>query len=154
MGAICRGVKGGKQFASFLVGLSSAEDRGFVATDPATRATLFSVYGQDQYKLTRNLTLNLALRWDLITPAIDKDNHQSNFDLTKGVLDFASSGNRGPNVNTYYAGYSPRVGFAYSPNSGKTAVTGAFGITYFPGNFGAIGGFLKRTFPFFEVFNG
>jgi hypothetical protein len=56
-------------------------------------------------------------------------------------------------VNTYYAGYSPRVGFAYSPNSGKTAVTGAFGITYFPGNFGAIGGFLERNFPFFEVFN-
>ncbi|HEY4782327.1 MAG TPA: carboxypeptidase regulatory-like domain-containing protein, partial [Chthoniobacterales bacterium] len=143
----CTGSTGGNQFASFLLGLSSAEDRGFVATDPATRATLLSVYGQDQYKLTRNLTLNLALRWDLITPAIDKDNHQSNFDLAKGVLDFASSGNRGPNVNTYYGGYSPRVGFAYSPNSGKTAVTGAFGITYFPGNFGAIGGFLERNFP-------
>ena len=149
----CTGSTGGNQFASFLLGLPSVEDRGFVATDPATRATLLSVYGQDQYKLTRNLTLNLALRWDLITPAIDKENHQSNFDLTKGVLEFASSGNRGPNVNTYYAGYSPRVGFAYSPNSGKTAVTGAFGITYFPGNFGAIGGFLERNFPFFEVFN-
>jgi hypothetical protein len=149
----CTGSTGGNQFASFLLGLPSVEDRGFVATDPATRATLLSVYGQDQYKLTRNLTLNLALRWDLITPAIDKENHQSNFDLAKGVLDFASSGNRGPNVNTYYGGYSPRVGFAYSANSGKTVVSGAFGITYFPGNFGAIGGFLERNFPFFEVFN-
>jgi hypothetical protein len=149
----CTGSTGGNQFASFLLGLQSAQDRGFVATDPATRATLLSVYGQDQYRVTRNLTLNLALRWDLITPAIDKDNHQSNFDLAKGVLDFASSGNRGPNVNTYYGGYSPRVGFAYAPNSGKTAISGAFGITYFPGNFGAIGGFLERNFPFFEVFN-
>ncbi|HTF71508.1 MAG TPA: TonB-dependent receptor [Edaphobacter sp.] len=149
----CTGSTGGNQFASFLLGLQSVQDRGFVATDPATRATLLSVYGQDQYRMTKNLTLNLALRWDLITPAIDKANHQSNFDLAKGVLDFASSGNRGPNVNTFYGGYSPRVGFAYSPNNGKSAVSGAFGITYFPGNFGAIGGFLERNFPFFEVFN-
>ena len=149
----CTGSTGGNQFASFLLGLPSAQDRGFVATNPATRATLLSVYGQDQYRLTKDFTLNLALRWDLITPAIDKDNHQSNFDLSKGVLDFASSGNRAPNVNNYYGGFSPRVGFAYSPNSGKSSVSGAFGITYFPGNFGAIGGFLERNFPFFEVFN-
>lgn len=144
---------GGNQFASFLLGLPSFIDRGFVATNPATRATLLGVYAQDQYRLSKNLTLNLALRWDLITPAIDKANHQSNFDLTNGVLVFASSGNRGPNVNTFYGGYSPRVGFAYSPNNGNTAVSGAFGITYFPGNFGAMGGFLERNFPFFEVFN-
>jgi carboxypeptidase family protein len=148
----CSNAVGGNQFASFLLGLPSYVDRGFVATDPATRATLLGVYAQDQYRLTKSLTLNLALRWDLITPAIDKENHQSNFDLTKGVLDFATSGNRGPNVDNYYGGYSPRVGFAYSPNNGNTTVSGAFGITHFPGNFGAMGGFLERNFPFFEVF--
>jgi hypothetical protein len=153
MQSTCTGATGGNQFASFLLGLQSVQDRGFVATDPATRATLLSVYGQDQYRMTKNFTFNVALRWDLITPGIDKANHQSNFDTTKGVLNFATSGNRGPNVNTYYGGYSPRVGFAYSPNNGKSAMSGAFGITYFPGNFGAIGGFLERNFPFFEVFN-
>ena len=149
----CTGNVGGNQFASFLLGLPSYVDRGFVATDPATRAILLGTYGEDQYRVTKNLTLNLALRWDLITPAIDKQNHQSNFDLTKGVLDFATSGNRAPNVNTYYGGVSPRVGFAFSPNNGNTSITGAFGITHFPGNFGAMGGFLERNFPFFEVFS-
>jgi Carboxypeptidase regulatory-like domain/TonB dependent receptor len=143
---------GGNEFASFLLGLPSFEDRGFVATDPATRANLAGIYGQDQYRVNNKLTLNLALRWDLITPAIDKLNHQSNFDIAKGVLDFATSGNRGPNVDTFYGGYSPRVGFAYSPNNGHTSVSGAFGITYFPGNFGAMGGFLERNFPYFEEF--
>src|ERR1039457_6654371 len=90
---------GGNEFASFLLGLPSFEDRGFVATDPATRATLLGIYAQDQYRLTKNLTLNLALRWDLITPAIDKHNKQSNFDLATGVLDFATSSNRAPNVD-------------------------------------------------------
>jgi hypothetical protein len=148
----CTGSTGGNEFASFLLGLPSFEDRGFVATDPATSANLVGIYAQDQYRVSNQLTLNLAMRWDLITPAIDKGNRQSNFDIVKGVLDFATSGNRGPNVDTYFGGYSPRVGFAYSPNNGHTSVSGAFGITHFPGNFGAMGGFLERNFPFFEAF--
>jgi hypothetical protein len=149
----CTNSQGGNQFASFLLGMMAYEDRGFVATDPATFAHLLGIYAQDQYRLTNQLTLNLALRWDLITPAFDRQNHQSNFDLANGVLDFATSGNRGPNVDTYFGGYSPRVGFAYSPNNGKTSISGAFGITHFPGNFGAMGGFLERNYPFFEVFS-
>lgn len=149
----CTSAQGGNQFASFLLGMMSFEDRGFVATDPATFAHLAGVYAQDQYRVTNSLTFNLALRWDLITPAFDRQNRQSNFDLTNGVLNFAVSGNRGPNVDTYFGGYSPRVGFAYSPNNGKTSVSGAFGITHFPGNFGAMGGFLERNYPFFEVFS-
>lgn len=148
----CTNPVGGNQFASFLLGLPSNTDRGFVATTPATRANLLGVYTQDQYRVTRNLTLNLALRWDIITPAIDKSNRQSNFNLATGLLDFATNENRGPNVDTYYGGWSPRVGFAYNPRSGNTTVSGAFGVTHFPGNFGAMGGFLERNFPFFEVF--
>ena len=149
----CTSSAGGNEFASFLLGMLSYEDRGYVATNPATRSTFVGIYAQDQYRVTNSLTLNLALRWDLITPAIDKLNHQSNFDLSKGVLVFASSGNRGPNVDTYYGGFSPRVGFAYTPNRGMTSVSGAFGITHFPGNFGGMGGFLERNYPFFEVFS-
>ncbi len=149
----CSSDVGGNEFASFLLDLPSYEDRGFVATDPATEATLLGLYGQDQIRVTKELTLNLALRWDLITPAIDRQNHQSNFDLSSGLIDFATSGNRGPNVDTYFGGYSPRVGFAYTPNNGTTTISGAFGITHFPGNFGAMGGFLERNFPFFEAFS-
>ncbi len=148
----CQNPAGGNPFASFLLGRMSSFDRGFVATNPATRANLLGVYAGDQYRVTRDLVLNLALRWDLITPAIDKYNRQSNFDLTSGVLAFASDGNRGPNVDTYHGGYSPRVGFAYTPRAANTTISGAFGITHFPGNFGAMGGFLERNFPFFEVF--
>ena len=148
----CSNPSGGNQFASFLLGMPSSTDRGYVATQPATRATLLGVYVQDQYRIKRNLTLNLALRWDLITAAIDKNNKQSNFNTTTGVLEFATDGNRAPNVDNYYGGYSPRVGFAYTPYGNNTTVSGAFGVTHFPGNFGAMGGFLERNFPFFEVF--
>jgi hypothetical protein len=148
----CTGNVGGNEFASFLLGLPSYQDRGYVVSRPATRATLLGTYVQDQYRLSESLSLNLALRWDLITPAIDKNNKQGNFDLVNGVVDLATSSNRAPNVDTYFGGYSPRVGFAYTPNRGSSTMSGAFGITHFPGNYGAIGGFLEESVPFFETF--
>ncbi|WP_165420235.1 TonB-dependent receptor [Edaphobacter modestus] len=148
----CTSSTGGNAFASFLLGLPSSLYRGFVDTDPATRANLAGVYGQDEYHVSKSLTLNLALRWDVITQAVDKFNRQSNFNLSTGLLDIASSSNRAPNVNNYYGNFAPRVGFSYSPNNGRTAVRGAFGMTTFPGNFGAIGGNLERNFPFFQQY--
>ncbi|HEV2709576.1 MAG TPA: carboxypeptidase regulatory-like domain-containing protein [Edaphobacter sp.] len=148
----CASSSGGNAFASFLLGFPSSLYRGFVDTDPATRAHLAGVYGQDEYHLSKSFTLNLALRWDVITQAIDKFNRQSNFNLSNGLLDIASNSNRAPNVDNYYGNFAPRVGFSYSPNNGRTAVRGAFGITTFPGNFGAIGGNLERNFPFFQQY--
>jgi hypothetical protein len=149
----CATATGGNAFASFLLGIPSSLYRGFVDTDPATRSNLAGIYAQDQYRVSPKLTLNVALRWDVITQAIDKFNRQSNFNLSTGLLDFATSGNRAPNVNNYYGNFNPRVGFSYSPNNGRTAIRAAFGMTTFPGNFGAIGGNLERNFPFFEQFN-
>jgi hypothetical protein len=148
----CTSSTGGNSFASFLLGIPSSLYRGFVDTDPATRAQLAGIYAQDEYHVAKNLTFNLALRWDVITQAIDKFNRQSNFDLTTGKLDIATSSNRAPNVDNYYGNFAPRVGFSYSPNNGRTAIRGAFGITTFPGNFGAIGGNLERNFPFFQQY--
>lgn len=148
----CSSSTGGNSFASFLLGIPSSLYRGFVDTDPATRAHLAGIYGQDEYHIAKSLTLNLALRWDVITQAIDKFNRQSNFNLSTGLLDIATSGNRAPNVDNYYGNFAPRVGFSYSPNDGRTAIRGAFGITTFPGNFGAIGGNLERNFPFFQQY--
>ena len=41
----------------------------------------------------------------------------------------------------------PRVGAAFTPDNGKTAFRGAFGMSYFPDNFGANGGTLERNYP-------
>ena len=63
------------------------------------------------------------------------------------MIQIASSSNRGPNVNTYYGNVAPRVGAAFTPDNGKTAFRGAFGMSYFPDNFGANGGTLERNYP-------
>jgi hypothetical protein len=144
---------GGNQFASFLLGLPSSISRGFVNTDPATRANLWGIYGEDTYQVARQLTVNFAVRWDVVTQPVDKFNRQSNFDTTTGLLDIATGNNRAPNVDNYYGNIDPRLGFSYSPNHGKTAVRAAFGINAFTANYGGIGGSLERNFPFFEQYS-
>ncbi len=141
----------GNPFASFLLGYPDSIARDFVNTVPAVRMTFWGFYLQDDYRVTHSLTLNLGLRWDLFTTPVEKFNRQSNFVPGTGLIDVASSNNRPPNVNNFYGNWAPRIGLAYSPDNGKTAIRAAFGMSYFPDNFGATGGTLERNYPFFTI---
>jgi hypothetical protein len=146
-----KGAYSGNQFADFLLGYPNEVIRDIVATRPGVRITFAGFFAQDDYRITPKLTLNLGLRWDLYTPPVDSLNRQSNFVPSTGLIQIASSGNRGPNVDTYHGNWGPRVGLAYSPDNGKTAIRAAYGISYFPDNFGANGGTLERNYPFFLI---
>jgi hypothetical protein len=150
--SLCSGATGGAGVADYLLGLPTTMNRDIVNSFPQTRMTIGNVYFQDDIRLTSKLTLNLALRWDLISMYNDANNHQSNWDPATGLLDIATAGNRGPNVNTDWHIFAPRLGLAYSPDNGKTAIRAAFGITNFPDHYGAAGGTLERNWPFFEEY--
>jgi hypothetical protein len=141
----------GNPYASFLLGYPRQVYRDFVNTVPAVRMTFAGFYAQDDYRITSKLTLNVGVRWDLFTRPVEKYNRQSNFDPSTGLIVTASSSNRGPNVDNHYGNWGPRVGLAYSPDGGKTAIRAAFGISYFPDNFGATGGTLERNYPLFVL---
>jgi len=141
----------GNGFADFLLGYPYQVYRDFVNTVPAVRMTSLGLYAQDDYRLTPKLTVNLGLRWDLFTTPVEAFNRQSNWNPQTGLIDVASSNNRPPNVGTYYGNWGPRVGLAYSPDNGRTAIRAAYGISYFPDNFGANGGTLERNYPFFTL---
>jgi hypothetical protein len=141
----------GNPYASFLLGYPNAVDRDFVNTVPAVRMTFLGLYLQDDFRITPKLTINAGLRWDLFTRPVEKYNRQSNFDPQTGLIDVASSSDRGPKVDNNYGNVGPRIGVAYSPDGGKTAIRSAFGISFFPDNFGATGGTLERNFPFFLI---
>jgi hypothetical protein len=143
---------GGAAFASFLLGAPDNYGRGIVNTRPAVRMFFAGLYAQDDWRVNRKLTLNLGLRYDLFTPPRERFNRQSNTDMATGKIVLASDGNTGPNIDMYKKNFGPRIGFAYSPDQGKTAVRGSFGLGYFPDNFGATGGTLERNYPFFQTF--
>lgn len=146
-----RGAAGtGHPFASFLLGYPAGVDRDFVDTFPELVIHFAGFFVQDDYRVSRNLTLNLGLRWDLLTSPIEKSNRQSNFSLQDGLIHLASDGDRGPLTTNFNGGWAPRLGLAYSPDDGRTAFRGAYGISYYRDNFGANGGTLERNHPFFQ----
>ena len=95
---------------------------------------LFAGYGQDDWRITPNLTLNLGLRYEAHTPWVELNNRQSNLDLTTGALELAGqNGNSRALYNSVYGlpDLQPRIGFAYSPQAmnGKTVIRGAYTIS-------------------------
>ena len=98
------------------------------------------VFAQDDYRLSKNLVINLGLRYDYYSnqsPKPKKNGGEgSGFYNPDGLLDhdFHVGPIRDPN-NPYYSdpgvNLGPRFGFSYSPGSnGKTVVRGGFGVLF------------------------
>jgi hypothetical protein len=140
---------GGHAIASMLLGYPSSIQRDVVDTWPLIHRNFIGLFVQDDFKVSRQLSLQLGLRWDLMTPPVHGENRQSNFSPEDGLIHLASADNRGPDRKTQYGYVAPRLGLAYTPDNGKTAIRAAFGISYFADNFGASGGTSERNYPFF-----
>jgi len=93
-------------------------------------------YGQDDFHVTRSLSLNLGLRWENWTLPVERHNHQSNWDTQNNVLAIASPSDRSPGVTADHGDAEPRIGFAWSPDQGKTSIRGGWGISYWQNYWG------------------
>ena len=91
----------------------------------------YGAYVQDDWKVSDALTLNLGVRYDYMTPAIEKDNRMANFDPAVGTLVFARDGSLEDRalVKPDKNNFSPRIGAIYTLNS-RTLVRAGFGIFY------------------------
>src|ERR1035438_9261871 len=82
------------------------------------------IYAQDNWRVTKKLTLNLGLRDDLVTPWKERHNRLAVFDPSNGG-NLAPLGTPGYPADTVtngrYANFAPRAGFAYSIDS-KTVI--------------------------------
>ena len=119
-----------------------------------------ALFAQDDFRVSRRLTLNLGVRWDLLTWPYEEHNKQAAFDVATGtVLEAGVNGVPRSIINQDYLNFAPRVGFAYDlTGDGKSALHGGYGIFYFP-DYGGISNQLGQQQPFggsaaYYAFNG
>jgi hypothetical protein len=127
----------GFDVASFLLGYASAKTRNlFDAQTYTEQRPEYSLYLQDDFRVSNKLTINAGLRWDVYVPWIEKDNRQSNFDEATGRFIVASDNAvlNGIEVGRYLQTYSkrdlaPRLGMAYDVRgNGRTIIRGGIGV--------------------------
>ena len=118
-------------FSDFLLDQVSQKGRGGLVEPFTHLGHRVGIYGQDDFHVLPNLTLNLGLTWEYTSPWVEKDDRQSNIDLRTGQLMLAGqNGNSRALYDPYYGGWEPRLGFAWTP-SDDWVVRGAFGIVQY-----------------------
>ncbi|AFL87472.1 hypothetical protein Terro_1157 [Terriglobus roseus DSM 18391] len=112
----------GSGWADVLLGYPSSAAGATGVSVGAFREWQVAGYAQDDWKVTPRLTLNVGLRYDFDNPPNDRKGRASIYDLpTNQIADGT--------WNTNYRDFSPRIGFAYSPQT-NTVIHGGFGIYY------------------------
>ncbi len=130
----------GHSFASFLLGAVASTNRGINPVNFGHRWRDVGFYFMDDYKVTRKLTLNLGLRWEIVGGLIEVAGRMSGLGLNvpnpgagglPGALVFVDDQSRRGFQDTYWKQLSPKFGFAYAI-SDKLVMRGGYGINNTP----------------------
>ena len=164
----------GDAFADLMLGMLNAST---ITAQTAPNYMLFSNYGSfinDDWKITRSLTLNLGLRYEINTPPTDAWGRMSNFIPSLGKIVVAST-SAVPNfaqlaaqagltnlvgtasqyglpqslVYPDYKCFAPRLGFAWRPFGGmRTVLRGGYGMFYTGTELNSVRVALDDNYPF------
>jgi hypothetical protein len=132
--------------ANFLQGIPTTIERQLTLYYQYYRTWEPHVFVQDDWHVTRKLTLNLGLRWDHIGQLTSAVGQRSNYQIDKNVFCIGDTACVEPN----WKQYAPRFGFAYSAGKGYV-VRGGFGMSYFAQDYAS--GSLNLSNPPFVTVN-
>jgi hypothetical protein len=147
----------GSQMATFLLGaVSSATITRYAGESEKAYSTSF--FFQDDWKVSRRLTLNLGLRHDYQPWGTERNHGTSNFDpFAKnplnnlvGRMEYAGVDYGATPLQNIHTNFGPRVGFALdAAGNGKTIVRGGYSIYYpqvfYRDYYGNTAGFANTT---------
>jgi hypothetical protein len=130
--------------ASLLIGLptSASQNNTYIG---AWASSYFAGYVQDDWRISKRLTLNIGARYDVDTPRTERYNRQSYFELNApspiagmvpgfpnltGAMEFMTPNHR-QQTGAELTNLSPRAGFAYKL-SDKMVIRGGYALMYAP----------------------
>jgi hypothetical protein len=127
---------GGAGFASLLLGhLAGGASRGFLLEPYYLTVGEHGAFFQDDWKLSRRLTVNLGVRWEVFKPEIEDENRLTNFDPVGLRLIYAGEDgvSRTTNRETDWKNFGPRVGLAWDvTGGGRMILRTGYALAYFP----------------------
>jgi trimeric autotransporter adhesin len=132
----------GYDFADFLLGLpqQTAVQYGSSPSGYHFRGNSWDLYAQDEWRARGNLTLNIGLRYEYVSPLSEINNQIVNLDTNPGFTAVAPvfPNQVGSLSGIYYPltlvkpdrnNFAPRVGFAWKMKA-NTVIRGGYGINY------------------------
>lgn len=130
----------GNPFADFLLGAPSQLFQ-YPAAPSNIRSKATAGFFQDEWRLTRKLSLNLGIRYEYNQPKLDTKGRSFSIISGKQSTVFTNApvgmvfpGDKGAPVGANFPdknNWAPRIGFAWDPvGDGKTSIRGGFGIFY------------------------
>jgi hypothetical protein len=136
----------GSGMASLLLG--HVTGAGYNQVDPLLgRTDYFGAFIQNDWKVSKRLTLNMGLRWEMDTPRWEKyENRQSGFAFAPinpvsglpGVVTFSGRDGRSKYAHDFDKNnFSPRFGFAYKGPRGMV-LRGGYALVYSGAYAGAV----------------
>ncbi len=130
----------GDALADFYLGRFSTFEQA-IGEYKNTRMHAFATFIQDTYRVNRQLTLNLGLRWDPFFPYTDVNNRLGCFrpgeksqvyvNAPVGVVYPGDAACPKGGYDPSWADLGPRIGLAYDPiGDGKSSIRAGYGIFY------------------------
>jgi hypothetical protein len=126
------GASTGDAQADLLTGqtLIGLHDQEFGGGNTGRRWKLYRPFIQDDWRVSKNLTLNLGLAWAMMTPQTEVGNRQSDFDPATGQFLIAGqNANSRAGIQMDWTALEPRLGAAWKPfGKSNTVVRGGYAI--------------------------
>lgn len=161
-------------WADFLLGLPDSTSHQTTSTTTYLFSTDLGVFAQDQFKVSSRLTLSYGLRYEWMSPPVEKYGRMSSFvpalnqvviadgssvpnlaamlsaaGLTGRVTTASQAGMPQSLVYGNHLDFAPRFGFAFQPGGdSKTVVRGGYGIYFANSLLDPIRNDLTNIYPF------
>ena len=124
----------GYGFADFVIDASELQAVNGLAGRAGQRQYRLAFFGEDEWKVTPSLTLNLGLRYGYDQPLYEVNNKEVNVDVRNPqncpacLIVAGQNGASRALYNAFHTEFMPRVSFAYQMNS-QMVIRGGYAIT-------------------------